>query len=71
MIIAYLVLVEIGKTIFYRHTPEGQPVAARIRHKRARHRASRWSIRTLGPSHRRHRGTRRGSADAHAASTAG
>jgi Mg2+-importing ATPase len=71
MIIAYLVLVEIGKTIFYRHTPEGQPVAARIRHKRARHRASRWSVRTLGPSHRRDRGTRRGSADAHAASTAG
>ena len=47
MVVAYLVLVEIGKTFFYRHMPSGDPVAARIPHKRAHHRASRWSVRRL------------------------
>ena len=55
MVIAYLGLVEIGKTIFYRQMPAGRPVAARIPHKRAHHRASRWSVRTLLPSSPRRR----------------
>jgi P-type Mg2+ transporter len=61
MVITYLVLVELGKKIFYRHMPAGQPVAARIPHKRLHHRASRWSVRTLASSkpHRR-RGRRAG-----------
>jgi Mg2+-importing ATPase len=45
MVITYLTLVEIGKTIFYSHLPGGEPLAAQIPHKRARHRASRWSVR--------------------------
>jgi Mg2+-importing ATPase len=44
MIITYLVLVEIGKVFFYRHLPSGTPLAAAVPHKRARHRASRWSV---------------------------
>ncbi|MGO9889359.1 MAG: hypothetical protein ACLP0L_15795 [Solirubrobacteraceae bacterium] len=70
MVIAYLVLVELGKTFFYRHMPEGQPVAARIPHKRARHRASRWSVRRLVSKDRRRGGPRHGSADAPAPSPA-
>jgi Mg2+-importing ATPase len=66
MIIAYLVLVEIGETIFYRHMPEGQPVAARIPHKLAHHRASRWSVRSLTSRDRRHASTHRGNPSAQA-----
>ena len=44
MIILYLLLVEIGKVVFYEHLPVGQPLAAPVPHKRARHRASRWSV---------------------------
>ena len=54
MVILYLVLVEIGKMIFYRHLPVGQPIAARLPHKRARHRASRWSVPRLVHDRRRH-----------------
>jgi P-type Mg2+ transporter len=64
MVIIYLVLVELGKTIFYRHMPQGQPVAARIPHKRAHHRASRWSVRRLVSRGRRRGSRRRSSADA-------
>jgi P-type Mg2+ transporter len=67
MVIAYLILVEIGKTIFYRHVPEGQPVAARIPHKRARHRASRWSVRALASRGRGSVSARRRARHAHAA----
>jgi Mg2+-importing ATPase len=70
MIILYLILVEIGKVIFYRHMPEGQPVAARIPHKRAHHRASRWSVRRAVLRDRRHAGARHPSADAPASSPA-
>ncbi len=45
MIITYIVLVEIGKVYFYRHMPTGQPLAAPLPHKRARHRSLRWSVR--------------------------
>jgi P-type Mg2+ transporter len=60
MIIAYLVLVEIGKMIFYRRLPSGQPLAAQVPQKRARHRASRWSVteRLRAARGRRHPGTR-------------
>ena len=70
MVIVYLVLVEIGKTIFYRHVPSGKPVAARIPHKRAHHRASRWSVRTLVARGRRHATARHESAHAHTVSSA-
>jgi P-type Mg2+ transporter len=70
MIILYLILVEVGKTFFYRHMPEGQPVAARIPHKRAHHRASRWSVPRLVSGSRRHGGQRHPSADARAVSPA-
>jgi Mg2+-importing ATPase len=70
MVIAYLVLVEIGKTIFYRHMPSGKPVAARIPHKRAHHRASRWSVRTFVSRGRRHATARHESAHAHTVSSA-
>jgi Mg2+-importing ATPase len=53
MVILYLVLVEVGKTIFYRHMPSGQPLATPVHHKRARHRASRWSVRRRLREHRR------------------
>ena len=39
MIILYLLLVEIGKVVFYEHLPVGQPLAAPVPHKRAGHRA--------------------------------
>ena len=68
MVVVYLVLVEIGKTIFYGHMPEGHPVAARIPHKRAHHRASRWSVRRVLPRNRQRRGARR--AEAHTLSPA-
>jgi P-type Mg2+ transporter len=45
LVILYLILVEVGKTIFYRHLPSGKPLAKPVRHKRLRHRASRWSVR--------------------------
>jgi P-type Mg2+ transporter len=64
MIILYLILVEIGKVIFYRHIPKGQPVAARIPHKRAHHRASRWSVPRARLRDRRRAGARPPSADA-------
>jgi P-type Mg2+ transporter len=44
MIITYLMLVEIGKMVFYRYLPAGKPLAAPVPHKRARRRASRWSV---------------------------
>jgi len=53
MVITYMVLVEIGKVIFYRHVPSGQPLATPAPHKRVRHRASRWSIQKLVRDHRR------------------
>ena len=68
MVIAYLVLVEIGKTIFYRHMPAGEPVATRIPHKRAQHRASRWGVRRLVPRDRLHASARSGGAPARTAS---
>ncbi|HLY51261.1 MAG TPA: magnesium-translocating P-type ATPase [Solirubrobacteraceae bacterium] len=46
MVILYLVLIEIGKTIFYRRPRAGEALAVPYRHKRARHRASRWSVRS-------------------------
>jgi P-type Mg2+ transporter len=70
MVIAYLLLVEVGKTIFYRHMPSGEPVAARIPHKRAHHRASRWSVRRLAARRRGRVSVHDGNADAHAASPA-
>jgi P-type Mg2+ transporter len=70
MIPLYLILVEIGKVIFYRHVPEGQPVAARIPHKRAHHRASRWSVRGAVLTDRRRARARHPSADAPASSPA-
>ena len=68
MVIAYLVLVELGKTFFYRHVPQGQPVAARIPHELTHHRALRWSVRRLVSRDRRRGSFRRPSADAPAAS---
>jgi Mg2+-importing ATPase len=53
MIILYLVLVEIGKMMFYRRLPAGRHLARPIPHKRARHRASRWSVPRLVRDHRR------------------
>jgi len=70
MIILYLIVVEVGKTFFYRHVPEGQPLAARIPHKRAHHRASRWSVPRLVSGSRRRGGHRHPSADAPAFSAA-
>jgi len=55
MVIAYLVLIEIGKGIFYRHLPVGEPLAVPVTRKRARHRASRWSVRRLSDHHHRWR----------------
>jgi Mg2+-importing ATPase len=70
MVIAYLVLVEIGKTIFYRHVPAERPVSQRISHKRARHRASRWSVRRLLPRDGDRGGVRPASTNHHAVSPA-
>ena len=44
MVVTYLILIELGKRRFYRALPEGRPLARPHSHKRARHRASRWSI---------------------------
>jgi hypothetical protein len=41
MVILYLVLVEVGKLIFYRQLPVGKPIASSLPHMRAHHRASR------------------------------
>jgi P-type Mg2+ transporter len=53
MVILYLVLIEFGKTIFYRQRPAPKPLAVPYRHKRAHHRASRWSVRELVRDHHR------------------
>jgi hypothetical protein len=53
MIILYLVLVEIGMLLFYRHLPSGRALATAVPHERARHRASRGSVRKLVQDHRR------------------
>jgi len=50
MVLAYLVLIELGKQRFYRALPRGRPLARPHLHKRARHRASRWSITGRVPS---------------------
>jgi len=57
MVILYLVLVEVGKVIFYRRLPSGRPLATPIAHKRAHHRASRWSVigHPRAARHSRHR----------------
>ena len=70
MIILYLLLVEIGKVIFYEHLPVGQPLAAPVPHKRARHRASRWSVPRLVRDHH-HRAARRRTATTNNPSRAG
>ena len=43
-IVLYLALIEAGKRIFYRHQPEGQPIARPHPHRRLATRAGRWSI---------------------------
>ena len=70
MIILYLLLVEIGKVIFYKHMPVGQPLAAPVPHKRARQRASRWSVPRLVHDYH-HRAARRRVATAHSVSRPG
>jgi len=45
MIITYLILIEVGKRVFYRRLPERRPPTRHVDpHKRARHRASRWTV---------------------------
>jgi len=57
MVIAYLVLIELGKQRFYRALPHGRPLARPHLHKRAHHRASRWSITGRVPTRERRRWT--------------
>jgi Mg2+-importing ATPase len=58
MVIAYLVLIELGKQHFYRALPEGQPVARPHPQRTIHHRASRWSITGHLPRPRRPRSSR-------------
>jgi Mg2+-importing ATPase len=66
MVVAYLILIELGKQRFYRSLPRGRPLARPRLHKRARHRASRWSISGRVPTRKhmrrsgRHRAVRGG-----------
>ncbi len=45
MVLVYIVLIELGKRRFYRHPPEGQPLARAHPRRRIHHRASRLSTR--------------------------
>jgi P-type Mg2+ transporter len=45
MVLVYVVLIELGKRRFYRHPPEGEPLAHPHPRRRIHHRASRWSTR--------------------------
>jgi Mg2+-importing ATPase len=49
MVLVYIVLIELGKRRFYRHAPEGQPLAHPHPRRRILHRASRWSTRGGSP----------------------
>jgi len=55
MVVAYLILIELGKQRFYRALPHERPHARPHPHKRARHRASRWSITGRVPTRKRTR----------------
>lgn len=59
MIITYLILIEAGKLIFYRHLPAGVRPARPHRQRRVHRRASRWSVRGRVPAARHGRGQRR------------
>src|SRR5581483_3831459 len=54
MVVAYLVLIELGKRQFYRSLPQGRPLARPHPRRSIHHRASRWSVRGAVPR-RRHR----------------
>jgi P-type Mg2+ transporter len=45
MVVVYVALIELGKRRFYRHAPEGEPLARPHPRRRIHHRASRWSTR--------------------------
>jgi Mg2+-importing ATPase len=49
MVVVYIVLIELGKRRFYRHPPEGKPLAHPHPRRRILHRASRWSTRGGSP----------------------